>query len=227
MEIVTFLNGIVARYINQDEFLPLGQNSLWMFVPGIAEQYDFKSVGQGAQGGVPVGDEPVLQNGSFTIDGQVIPIIELRLQTGRIVVNCSKTEQAEAFHRDLERFLIDHHKFRSVSREVPLAYASSLVVKSEGDIVGKIEIFRKMSSIISNGFNRSGQAGSLFPQSLKFSGTTKLGDGVQMSSFVVEERAGRPSGSGWVYTQASLTTEMHIEVLEALDLLTEGEATDA
>lgn len=222
MEIVTYLNGIVSRHINADEFLPLGNASYWIYVQAIADRYDFKAVGQAGQLGTSGGDDPVFQNGSFVLDGQLIPIMEVRIFTNRILVNCSKTDQAQAFHQDLRVFLESNHGFRDSRRDPHTSYASAMVIKPEDEIIDKVQIITEMGKIVSESFSEVGQEGTLYPQAIRFSGVTKFGDGGQNSTFLIEERAGRPNGSNWLYTQASLPTAVHASTLEKLEDLVRG-----
>ncbi len=216
MEILSYMNGIATFFISMDEFLPLGRASLWPFAQAIVDRYDFKAAGQASQldGNAP--DEPTFQNGQFEFAAQTTPVLQLRFSGNRIAVNCSRTDQAEAFFDEITEYLRSEFSFRQSKRKISVAYTSAVVFSPGRRFAENVQVFSDLSKVISAGFSDMNQEGDFYLQSARFAGVTKLGDQLQNSSFVIEERAGRPNGTDWLYSLASMKTEVHVKTLERM-----------
>lgn len=215
MIVISYLNTVIHRLISHDEFLPSEESSMGPFLTAINHRYEFKNHGESPGIAANIGSPiPVFQNGLFTFSNKSVPVLSLEFQPTRIVAACSTTEQAQALLDDVVRFLVNHHGFRLPTRRIENFPVSSLVVDFGHDFLANLDVLKRIIDAVNTRASNSEYQARTHLSSVRIAGSSLMGGAVVNTSFIIEERGGRPSGTSWLYTQAPLSNSEHIELLQ-------------
>lgn len=220
MKIVSYLNATVILFIALDEFLPIQSNSMMLYAQAVSSRYSFSNAGESqvaASGGIVA---PVFTSGTFNFNGRSVPVFSLDFTAERINVVCTISAHAEAMLEDLVRFLEQGFGFRRPPREIKTFVSSALVVDFGDGFMKRFQDFTALLDAVRESICASGLQGDIDFQALRFAGTVEVAAGAKVGiHYGIEERAHRPPGTHWLFSQAPLTTEAHEMLLQKIEAI--------
>ena len=155
--------------------------------------------------------------GQANVEGRAITITELGIYNDGIVVSTTdRTDSADVVMTDFIEWATERFGFRRPQTKIPRRFSSSVIVEFETGIEGAINGFGRLSKLGIEAVKAYGQNVELYVKRIGF-GTDPLTTHGFAAEFFIEPRAGRPFSEHRYFCGAPLTTDGHIEWLEAFE----------
>ena len=171
-----------------------------------------------------------LQNGIAEINDEqtiIIARIDVLRDLSRIIVQTITTEEGDLVLNDVSTMLESTFKFRNLKDLTARQYVSNVVIQFEKGIEDHITLLREIQNIISPAMKRANQVNqevglerivfTFDPTQLPASKSGQVG------SFILERRIQHPYSDNRYFSSAPLRTREHIDVLEQIGTLLEGQ----
>lgn len=219
MKIISHFQASLTIEAPWDEIRPFKGGAFVTVTQLIKQRYSFQSVGQsGASQQVGI-LTPGFQNGQFEIEDEFVQINLLEFQPGAIVVSAATTEQASKFADDVLDFLHKTLDFRLPAAKRARQYTTTIVVDFGSSF---LPLFGKLNDIAQLLNAKIKSEYGLTPFGARFATLTPDNQIPFDRQYVIERRAITPAGENWVFSQAPLDTDAHVELLNEIDKLLHG-----
>jgi hypothetical protein len=211
MRVISHLSATTNFQIAWEEIRPLAGRPFMFTLEAIKERYQFQNAEQSATGSAQGLVTPHLQVGAFHGDAQ-IPFNSLDFHSLGIFVGAATTEQTFRIADDLFVFL-QSLGFREPPADRPRYYSTIIVVDVGAALANIFKRWEKISAFANSVLPSHAQLQAIGVKFLPFIGENAMAEG----QFVFEKRVPAPKGQNWMYSQAPLSTEDHLKLLEMIE----------
>ncbi len=216
MKIIAHFNAILTIDSPWDEVRPVKGPAFAIISQAIKERYNFQAVGQSSVSQQIGLMTPGFQNGQFKMEDKFFPINQLEFQPGTILISSATTEQASKFAEDLFDFLHKTLDFRLPPANRARHYATSIIVDFGTSFASLFGTLNEVARLL----NRKTKNEKEFaPFGVRFVAGDTPDNLAFERQFILEHRAIAPPGENWIYSQAPLDSEAHVELLKEIDKL--------
>jgi hypothetical protein len=219
MKIISHFNAVTTIEAPWDEVRPPTGGPFPATIQLLKEKYQFQASGQSAisqQLGLLT---PGFQGGQFKMGDKIVPINQLEFQPAAIVISSSTTEQVAKFADDVFELLHKTLEYRIPPKGRPRHHISVIIVDFGPSFESLFGKFNEIARILNS--KRKNEP-RLLPHAVRFNAVTGENQLIPDRQYALERRAITPAGESWIFSQAPLDTDTHLELLEAIDSLVNG-----
>jgi hypothetical protein len=224
MELLSVLTARALWFIELRDLNPRGRSFRYTLFPALAEKYNFATYPYDEEGNEPTKEEPGFKflNGEFHDSNGVEIMVNLTIfDDGLVAETRSSTRDSEAFLEELLQWAVRDFGFvyrpEMIQRK---GYVSELNVTPTYSLSGlnpKLEEFAaRLTSLVSTATDPV----RFEPAGLSFSVDPILAS--KPAGFRFERRLDVPFSTNRYYTQASVHTDVHLELLDELEQILKG-----
>ena len=221
MKFINSLGGIVGLHISAEEVLPVGSLPIRDLIRFLGETYQFVTRPQFPPEGLLTSMEQfVFQHGVMTKEDKKYVILQLVLLPNGDIITAATTEIADIIMDDFTRKLDEHFEYRFATANKRCSYASNIVVDFDFGIEEKIDVFRKIESLLNRRIPRPEMPFKIKRVAFGYGNPTVPTfslEEMERADFVIERRANEPYERNRYYSAAPMATSAHIKLLEAIE----------
>lgn len=218
MRLVTTELGQALQLFIADEL----QSPRGLYVPdvrqSVAQRYRFAKVPPPPPAGTATQDLK-FESGIITLPGGNIPIQNLEIYNDGIIVNVRNTTDADAVMDDFFEWTSKTFDLRPPQTPIRRQYTSHVVVDFDHSISGLLKDFDRMCRLVETAYKAENDQ---FDYPLHLSQFALSADPKELppfvhTSFVIEPRGNYPYAANRYFSNAPVTTERHLELLEEIE----------
>jgi hypothetical protein len=220
MRVVAFDSARVTVLFPFEEVIPLGGIAAPGMVNEVISRYNFA---KGPDLGLPREELQKTglkyENGSYNAQNRPVPIVSFVIYSDGVVVDASKTEDAEEFWDDLCRWMISEKKFRDFTIAPSRRFLSQIIIEFDKPLSKLIGGFEFLTRTVSDKLD------AIYDTQIKlgFARVDLEFDRISERSsliipkFIIERRANIPFSRERYFCAAPLRSKDHVEVLQKLE----------
>jgi hypothetical protein len=216
MKIITHFNAVTMIQAPWDEVRPVTGGAFGATTQLIKERYQFQLTGQSTVSQQIGLMTPAFQAGQFKVGDKIIPVNQLEFQPSSVVISCATTEQTNKFADDVFAFLHDALEYKIPPKERKRHHTTVIIVDFGPSFISLFGKFNEVARALNTKI-KDGQA--LTPFGVRFNAINSENQMIPDRQYLLERRALTPPGEHWIYSQAPLDTDTHLEFLSAIDSL--------
>jgi hypothetical protein len=220
MRVIAFDSGRVTVLFPIEEVMPLGGMIALDTVNDVIARYNFAKrpdLGLSREELQKLGLK--FENGHYNVQGQMAPIVSFVIFPDGVVIDASKTDDAEAFWDDLSKWMISEKKFRDFTIAPTKRFVSQVVTEFDTPLCKLINGFDDLTRLVSEKLN------AIYDAQIKLgfarvdfefdrlSGKSSL----IIPRFIIDRRVNIEFSRERYYCSAPLRTKDHVEVLQQIE----------
>jgi hypothetical protein len=220
MRVIAFDTARVTVLFPIEEVMPLGGVIAPDTVNEVISRYNFAKgpdLGLSREELQKIGLK--FENGQYNVQGQTAPIVSFVIFLDGVVIDASKTDDAEEFWDDLCKWLIAQKKFRDFTISPARRFVSQIVTEFDTPLSKLINGFDDLTRLVSDRMAPIYDAQiklGLARVDLEFDRLSERSSLI-IPRFIIERRANIEFSRERYYCSAPLRTKNHVEVLQQIE----------
>lgn len=220
MRVIAFDSARVTVLFPIEEVMPLGGIAAPDTVNEVVSRYNFAKgpdLGLSKEELQKIGLK--FENGQYNAQNQTVPIVSFVVFLDGVVIDASKTEDAEEFWDDLCKWMIVEKKFRDFTIAPAKRFLSQIVAEFDEPLSKLINGFDDLTRVVSDKLTAiyDAQIKLGFARiDLEFDRLSERSSLI-IPKFIIERRANIAFSRERYYCAAPLRTKDHVEVLQKIE----------